>query len=116
MHLPIPRHRGCGGCGGRAGGGGRRRQTLAWGAGLAIFFDDYSSILIVGPTLRPLADACGVSREKLTFLVDSTAAPVAAAARSASARPPPPAAASLRGISSSLTVSSAATGDVVHRV
>ena len=56
----------------------RRRQGLAWAAGVAIFFDDYSSILIVGPTLRPLVDACGVSREKLAFLVDSTAAPVAA--------------------------------------
>lgn len=48
--------------------------------GLAIFFDDYANTLIVGNTMRPLTDANGVSREKLAYLVDSTAAPVACVA------------------------------------
>lgn len=45
--------------------------------GLAIFFDDYANTLIVGNTMRPLTDTHRVSREKLAYLVDSTAAPVA---------------------------------------
>jgi len=55
----------------------RRAQMIAVLVGYLVFFDDYSSILIVGPTMRPVTDACGVSREKLAFFVDSTAAPVA---------------------------------------
>jgi Na+/H+ antiporter NhaC len=39
-----------------------RAQLLTAGAGLMVFFDDYSSILIVGPTMRPVSDACGMSR------------------------------------------------------
>ena len=45
--------------------------------GLAIFFDDYSNTLVVGTTMRPIADRFKVSREKLAYLVDSTAAPIA---------------------------------------
>ncbi len=45
--------------------------------GLLIFFDDYANCMLVGPTMRPLTDKYGVSREKLSYLVDSTAAPVA---------------------------------------
>jgi len=47
------------------------------GMGLAIFFDDYANTLVVGNTMRPVTDAMRVSREKLAYLVDSTAAPVA---------------------------------------
>lgn len=46
-------------------------------AGLCVFFDDYANALVVGPTLRPLTDRFGVSRQKLAYLVDCTAAPVA---------------------------------------
>lgn len=46
-------------------------------AGLLLFVDDYANALVVGPAFRPLADRMGVSREKLAYLVDSTAAPVA---------------------------------------
>ncbi len=55
------------------------RSTLAvsFGMGLSIFFDDYSNCLIVGNTMRPLTDRMRVSREKLAYIVDSTAAPVA---------------------------------------
>jgi Na+/H+ antiporter NhaC len=45
--------------------------------GLAIFFDDYANTLVVGNTMRPVTDSMRVSREKLAYIVDSTAAPVA---------------------------------------
>ena len=55
----------------------RRGQFATWLAGLAIFFDDYANTLIVGNTMRPLTDRLKISREKLAYIVDSTAAPVA---------------------------------------
>jgi Na+/H+ antiporter NhaC len=45
--------------------------------GCAIFFDDYANTLVVGNTMRPVTDSMRVSREKLAYIVDSTAAPVA---------------------------------------
>lgn len=56
----------------------RRAQLATWLAGLAICFDDYANTLIVGNTMRPLTDRLRISREKLAYIVDSTAAPVAA--------------------------------------
>ncbi len=56
----------------------KRGQLTTWLAGLAIFFDDYSNTLIVGNTMRPVTDRLKVSREKLAYIVDSTAAPVSA--------------------------------------
>ncbi|MFQ5678284.1 MAG: Na+/H+ antiporter NhaC family protein [Gemmatimonadota bacterium] len=56
----------------------RRAQLAAYLAGLAIFFDDYANTLIVGNTFRPITDRLRVSREKLAYIVDSTAAPIAA--------------------------------------
>ncbi len=41
------------------------------------FFDDYANALISGPVLMPVTDKAGVSREKLSYIVDSTAAPLA---------------------------------------
>ncbi len=55
----------------------RRGMFATWIAGLAIFFDDYANTLIVGNTMRPLTDRLKISREKLAYIVDSTAAPVA---------------------------------------
>ncbi len=55
----------------------RRGQVVAWLMGVLIFFDDYANTLIVGNTMRPLTDKLKISREKLAYLVDSTAAPVA---------------------------------------
>ena len=52
-------------------------QTVIAASGLVIFFDDYSNTLLVGGTMRGTADRYGVSRAKLAYLVDSTAAPVA---------------------------------------
>ena len=51
-------------------------QLSVWLMGLMIFFDDYSNTLVVGNTARPLTDHLKISREKLAYIVDSTAAPV----------------------------------------
>jgi len=57
--------------------GGRRGGQIATAAmGTVIFFDDYANTLLVGSTMRPLTDRLRISREKLAWLVDSTAAPV----------------------------------------
>ncbi len=58
----------------------RSSQLVTWALGIAIFFDDYANTLIVGNTMRPVTDKHLVSREKLAYIVDSTAAPVAAIA------------------------------------
>lgn len=58
----------------------RRGQFMTWLAGIIIFFDDYANTLIVGNTMRPVTDRLQVSREKLAYIVDSTAAPMAAIA------------------------------------
>ncbi len=55
----------------------RGGQLVTWLLGLVIFFDDYTNTLLLGTTMRPLADRLKISREKLAYLVDSTAAPVA---------------------------------------
>jgi len=55
----------------------RRGQVTTWLLGLVIFFDDYCNTLLLGSTMRPLTDRLRISREKLAYLVDSTAAPVA---------------------------------------
>jgi Na+/H+ antiporter NhaC len=51
-------------------------QVSVWLMGVMIFFDDYSNTLVVGNTARPLTDRLMISREKLAYIVDSTAAPV----------------------------------------
>ena len=55
----------------------RKAQLFTWVLGLCVFFDDYANSLIVGPIMRPVMDKLHVSREKLAFVVDATAAPVA---------------------------------------
>lgn len=55
----------------------RRGQLATWFMGVLIFFDDYANTLIVGSTMRPVTDRLKISREKLAYIVDSTAAPVA---------------------------------------
>ncbi len=58
----------------------RRGQFVTWLLGVAIFFDDYANTLIVGNTMRSVTDRFRISREKLAYIVDSTAAPVASVA------------------------------------
>ncbi len=52
-------------------------QIYTWIMGFFIFFDDYANSLIVGPIMRPVTDKLKVSREKLAFVIDATAAPIA---------------------------------------
>ncbi|MBA2116346.1 Na+/H+ antiporter NhaC family protein [Bremerella alba] len=52
-------------------------QVTGWLMGLAIFFDDYANMLLLGGTLKEVTDRLKISREKLAYMVDSTAAPVA---------------------------------------
>ena len=44
--------------------------------GVLIFIDDYFNCLTVGSVMRPVTDAQNVSRAKLAYLIDATAAPV----------------------------------------
>lgn len=55
----------------------RRGMVLTWLLGLVIFFDDYANTILLGQTMRPVADRLRISREKLAYLVDCTSAPVA---------------------------------------
>lgn len=55
----------------------RSAQLYTWVMGFFIFFDDYANTLIIGPIMRPVTDKLKVSREKLAFIIDSTAAPIA---------------------------------------
>jgi len=52
-------------------------QLITWVLGLFIFFDDYANALIVGPIMRPVTDKMKISRERLAFIIDATAAPIA---------------------------------------
>ncbi|MDN6293439.1 MAG: Na+/H+ antiporter NhaC family protein [Alkalibacterium sp.] len=52
-------------------------QIITWALGLLIFFDDYANALIVGPIMRPVSDKMKMSRERLAFVIDATAAPIA---------------------------------------
>lgn len=54
-----------------------RAQISSWLGGIFIFFSDLGTPLIVGPVFRPLFDKLSLSRQKLAFIIDSTASPVA---------------------------------------
>lgn len=58
----------------------RSGQLMTFLMDLCVFFDDYSNTLVVGNTMRPLTDKLKISREKLSYIVDSTSAPVVAVA------------------------------------
>ena len=57
-----------------------RSQTSAllttWVLGIFLFVDDYLNSLAVGSAMRELTDKYRISREKLAYVVDSTAAPI----------------------------------------
>ncbi len=57
--------------------GPRSAQLTTWIMGFIIFFDDYANALIIGPIMRPVCDKFRISRERLAYIVDSTAAPIA---------------------------------------
>ena len=52
-------------------------QIISILLGILVFFDDYANSLIVGPIMRPVYDKIKISREKLAFVIDATAAPIA---------------------------------------
>jgi Na+/H+ antiporter NhaC len=52
-------------------------QVMTAFMGFLVFFDDYANTMIVGNTMRPLTDKLTITRAKLAYLVDSTAAPIA---------------------------------------
>jgi len=54
----------------------RKAQLAVWVAGLGIFFTDSGNSLILGPLFRPVFASHKICREKLAFLLDSTASPV----------------------------------------
>jgi Na+/H+ antiporter NhaC len=58
----------------------KRVQWSAYGLGLVCFFDGLANSLLVGKSLTPMAKQAGVSREKLSYIVDSTSAAVACVA------------------------------------
>ncbi len=58
----------------------RRGQMATWLMGMLVFFDDYASTILIGNTLRPLCDRLRISRAKLAYIIDSTAAPTASLA------------------------------------
>jgi Na+/H+ antiporter NhaC len=60
--------------------GPRSGALITWALGIMVFFDDYANTLVVGNTMRPLTDKLRISREKLSYIIDSTAAPVASIA------------------------------------
>lgn len=51
-------------------------QMVTFLTGCVIFIDDYFNALAVGQIARPITDRHGVSRAKLAYLIDSTAAPI----------------------------------------
>lgn len=54
----------------------RGAETATAALGCLIFLDDYFNCLTVGAIMQPIADRFRISREKLAFLIDATAAPV----------------------------------------
>lgn len=46
------------------------------GLGILIFIDDYFNCLTVGTVMRPICDQYRISRAKLAYIIDSTAAPI----------------------------------------
>lgn len=55
---------------------GAKAQILAWCSGLAIFFTDSGNALIIGPLYRSVFDQFRLCREKLAYILDTTASPI----------------------------------------
>lgn len=51
-------------------------QLATFGLGVLIFVDDYFNCLTVGSVMRPITDRHQISRAKLSYLIDATAAPI----------------------------------------
>jgi Na+/H+ antiporter NhaC len=51
-------------------------QYVAWLLGIIIFIDDYFNALVIGEISKPITDRYKISRAKLSYIIDSTSAPV----------------------------------------
>lgn len=51
-------------------------QLITMGLGVLIFIDDYFNCLTVGSVMRPVTESHKISRAKLAYIIDATAAPV----------------------------------------
>lgn len=54
----------------------RQAGVSTWLLGIFVFFNDYANSAIVGTAMQDVSDTFNISREKLSYIVDSTAAPV----------------------------------------
>ena len=54
----------------------RRALFTTWLLGIAMFVDDYLNSIAVGASMRDITDRFHISRERLAYVVDSTAAPI----------------------------------------
>ena len=57
--------------------GQRSAKLVTWFLGVLFFQGGTMSTVLVGTTVRPLADKAGVSHEEMSYIVDSTASPIA---------------------------------------
>jgi Na+/H+ antiporter NhaC len=57
--------------------GPRSAKLVAWGLGVLFFQGGTISTVLVGTTVRPVTDANRISKEELSYIVDSTASPIA---------------------------------------
>lgn len=57
--------------------GQRSAKLVSWGLGILFFQGGTMSTVLVGTTVRPLADKAQVSHEEMSYIVDSTASPIA---------------------------------------
>lgn len=53
-----------------------RAQLAAWMTGISVFFTDSGNALIVGPLFKPVFRELKICREKLAYIIDTTASPV----------------------------------------
>ncbi len=54
----------------------RKAQLASWASGMAIFFTDSGNALIIGPLFRPIFRELKICKEKLAYILDSTASPI----------------------------------------
>jgi len=57
--------------------GQRSAKLVTWFLGILFFQGGTMSTVLVGTTVRPLADKAGISHEEMSYIVDSTASPIA---------------------------------------
>lgn len=58
----------------------KKASIATWIMGIVVFIDDYVNMLIVGTTMRPITDELNISREKLSYIMDSTGSPMSSMA------------------------------------